>query len=524
MADRMIPVAKIGELEDGEMKQVSADGVEVLLSRIDGKYHAVSAHCTHYGAPLADGALCGEYVVCPWHHACFNVTTGDLQEPPALDALVRYEVHTENDEVFVRLPPPEDVSDRRTPEMTERDTEDARTFVILGGGAAGYTAAQTLREDGFTGRVVMLTREERLPYDRPNLSKDYLQGEAEPEWMPLRPDEFYDEYGIEVQRGKEVERVDSAVKRVVFRDGESLEYDSLLVATGGQPRHLDLPNADLENIFVLRSFDRAEEIIAAAENSKRAVVVGASFIGMETAGSLAKRGLDVTVVAPDSVPFAKTLGEEVGRFFQKLHEENGVRFQLGASVQGFEGEGKVGKVLLESGEHIPADLVIVGIGVVPVTGFFVDAPLEKDDGVVVDEFLRVSEGLYAAGDIAHLPDFRTGKLVRIEHWRYAMQQGRAAARNMAGKPTKFDGVPFFWTQQFGVSLRYIGHVNDWDEIILQGDLQEQKFLAFYVKGNRVLAVAGVGRDHEMAQLHMMMQRDRMPAPDELRAEDYEVAG
>src|SRR5918993_4981061 len=260
MTHKEITIAKTGELKDGEMRQVSADGTDILLARVGGKYHAVGAHCTHYGAPLVEGALCGERVVCPWHHACFNVATGDLEEPPALDALPRYTVRVEGESVIVSLP--DEITDRRTPAMTKMDSSsDERLFVILGGGAAGYAAAQTLREDGFKGRVLMVTREGRAPYDRPNLSKDYLQGRAEPEWMPLRADEFFAEHDIEVLREKEVVRVDAATKTVTFAGGETLTCDSLLVATGGTPRRLDVPGSGLKNIFVLRSFGDADALI-----------------------------------------------------------------------------------------------------------------------------------------------------------------------------------------------------------------------------------------------------------------------
>jgi apoptosis-inducing factor 3 len=368
MKHKEITVARAAELKDGEMKQVAAGGTNILLARVNGKYHAVGATCTHYGAPLAEGALSGERIVCPWHHACFNVTTGGLEEPPALDALPRYEVRIENGNVIVRLP--EDAPDRRTPPMTKPDTAaDARRFVILGGGAAGYAAAQTLREEGFRGRVLMVTREDRLPYDRPNLSKDYLQGHAEPGWIPLRPDEFFNEHGIEVLRGREATRVDAKAKTISFKRGEQITYDALLVATGGEPRTLQIGGSDLKNVLTLRSFADSDEIIAAAEQAKRAVVIGASFIGMEAASSLKTRGLEVTVVAPSKAPFEKTLGGEIGALFQKIHGDNGVRFRLGAKVARITGHGKAEAVELEASEkperpeRIDADLVVVGVGV-----------------------------------------------------------------------------------------------------------------------------------------------------------------
>ncbi len=516
MKHREITVAGVSELKDGEMKQVAADGTSILLARVDGKYHAVGAICPHYGGPLAEGALCGNRVICPWHHASFDVTTGDLLEPPAFDALPCYEVRIEGESVIVALP--DEAIDRRTPPMARRDVQqDNRTFVILGGGAAGYMAAQTLREERFQGRILMITREDRPPYDRPNLSKDYLQGHAEPEWIPLRPDEFFTDHDIEVMRGKEVARVDAQAKTITFKGGEQLAYDALLVATGGEPRTLPIAGSELKNVLLLRSFADSDAIIAAAEASKRAVVIGASFIGMEAAASLKTRGLEVTVVAPEKTPFEKTLGGEIGAVFQKIHQDNGVQFRLGAKVARITGHDKVAAVELESGEKLDADLVVVGVGVRPATGFLAGVSLHKDGGVMVDEHLRAADGLYAAGDIAWCPSALTGERQRIEHWRTAQQQGRIAARNMLGRNIAYSSVPFFWTRQFDSGLVYVGHATGWDEIIFQGDVSAQNFLAFYVKDGRVLAVAGMNHDREVAAIEGLMRLESLPSPDQLRS-------
>src|ERR1044071_2426773 len=429
MTDREQAVATAEELRDGEMKQISAAGTEILLARVKGNYHAFAAHCTHYGAPLVEGVINGERIVCPWHHACFNAITGDLEEPPALDSLPCFPVRVEDGKVFVGAPV--DAKDRRVPPMTKRQSNDERVFVIIGGGAAGYTAAQTLREDGFTGRVIMITRETHLPYDRPNLSKEYLQGNAEPSWLPLRSKDFFAEHDIEVIRGAEITHIDAAKKTIELADGETLVCNALLVATGGQPRHLPFQSAAQENVFLLRSYADADALIATAETGKRVVVIGSSFIGMEVASSLISRGCDVTVVAPDEVPFKKILGPEIGSLFQQVHEENGVKFKLGASVANFVGPEIVTQVVLENGESLATDLVVVGVGVKPATEFLDGVSLHRDGGVIVDEYMRAAEDVYAAGDIAYFPNPRTGERQRIEHWRTAMQQGRVAAHNMA---------------------------------------------------------------------------------------------
>jgi NADPH-dependent 2,4-dienoyl-CoA reductase/sulfur reductase-like enzyme/nitrite reductase/ring-hydroxylating ferredoxin subunit len=511
---RDVHLANTSDLGDGEMKEVSADGARILLARVGDEFHAVSPTCPHYGAPLVEGVLCGTRIICPWHHACFNVTTGDLEEPPSLDSLARYDVRVEGARVIASVP--EETQDRRAPRMSKRDPSDARQFVIIGAGAAGYAAAQTLREDGFGGRVIVITREERAPYDRPNLSKDYLQGHAEPEWMPLRPEEFYTEYEIELACGREVTCVDALSKTITFDDGETQEYDALLVATGGATRRLNISGSDLKNIYLLRSFSNADSIIETAKHSSRAVVVGASFIGMEAAASLRERGLDVTVIAPSAQPFESTLGAEVGALFRRVHEARGIKFKLGSMVYRFTGTSRVESVMLDNGESIEADMVILGVGVYPATGFLEGVALHEDGSIVFDAHLRAADGLYAAGDITRFPDARTGERVRIEHWRTAQQQGRVAAHNMAGKPTAFDGVPFFWTRQFDAGLLYVGHAPSWDGIIYQGDVAAQDFLAFYVKGGRVVAVAGMNRDREMAAAEELMRLDRMPTLDQLK--------
>ena len=514
MSYKDVKVAKITEFANGEMKQLSAAGTEIILARVSGNFHALGAHCTHYGAPLVEGVLNGQRLVCPWHHACFNVTTGDLQDPPALDALPSYEVRIENDQVIVRVP--DNAPHRRTPRMIKRDQKDERLFVIVGGGAAGYAAAQTLREDGFTGRLVLITRENRLPYDRPNLSKEYLQGRAEPEWLPLRPDDFFAEHDIEVMQGKEIERIDAGKKTVNFADGGSLLCDAVLVATGADPRKLPFQTDAQRNVFLLRSYADADALVAAAEKGKRAVVIGAGFIGMEVASSLKARGCEVTVVAPDEVPFQKILGAKIGKLFQEVHEQNGVKFKLGASVAGFIGAKKVTALILGNGERLDADLVVVGVGVKPATDFLKGVTLHRDGGVIVDEHMCVADGIYAAGDIAYFPHPFTGEHQRIEHWRTAMQQGRIAAHNMAGKMVSYDGVPFFWTRQFKAGLLYVGHASEWDEIFYQGEVAARDFLAFYMKGNRVVAVAGMNRDREMAAIEELMREDRMANADEVR--------
>ncbi|MEJ2722242.1 MAG: FAD-dependent oxidoreductase, partial [bacterium] len=333
---RRVPVAKVGDLADGQMRQVEIDDHKIVLTRIDGEFHAVGGTCPHYGAPLADGTLHAGHLICPWHHAVLDAVTGELLEPPARDCVPKFEVEIEDEQVYLLVP--DEISDSSDPAMVKPDAKkDKRTFVIVGAGAAGNAAAQSLRENGFAGRILLITKENRGPYDRPNLSKAYLQGEAPQEWLPLRSDEFYEKHGIELILGRRVTGIDRERHVVYVGSDEPIEYDLLLLATGGVPRTLDVPGADLGNIFTLRSWDDSDAIISAAEEGARAVVVGASFIGMEAAAALTDRKVKVTVVAPEKVPFEKVFGPQIGEMFLKEHEKRGVTFQLGANVKAFDG-------------------------------------------------------------------------------------------------------------------------------------------------------------------------------------------
>ena len=515
-------VAKVNDLQDGEKRQVSVGETDVLLTRVNGTFHAIGAHCTHYKAPLAEGVLSGFHIVCPWHNAYFNITTGDQQEPPGLDSLPCYQVRVEGENVIVSVP--DNASDVRTPTMAQYNSHaDGRTFVILGAGAAGVHAAETLRIAGYQGRIIMVTRDLQLPYDRTWLSKDYFIGKVSREQVPLRSPEFYIDHNIEVLLNLQAVRVDAKAKTITFENGDTLNYDALLLATGGKPKQLNVKGADAQNVFTLRSFADCDRILAAAQQAKQAVVIGSSFIGMEIASGLTQRGVKVTVVSPDTLPLKKILGEEIGRLFQQVHEEKGVSFRLGCEVRQLEGNGKVEAVILDNGDRHTTDMVVVGIGVQPATDFLEGVELHpKDQSVPVDEYLCAGDGLYAAGDIARFPDWRTGEAIRIEHWRIAAQQGRIAAYNMVGQPIKFRGVPVFWTMQFEFPLRYVGHAEQWDEIIVDGDLQKREFIAFYVKDHQVLAAATSQRDTETAAISELMRLNQMPDPEILRSSNFDL--
>ncbi len=507
-------VAKADELKDGQMKQVEAGEFSVLLVRMEGKYSALWATCPHHGAPLAEGLLHEGHVRCPWHQAVFDARTGELLEPPALDMLPHFEVHVKGSDVLVTVP--DVLPESCVPPMAKPDPKaDGRNFVILGSGAAGMVAAETLRQAGFQGKVTVLTREPHLPYDRTDLSKTYLS-KADAERPFIRSSEFYRDHGIEILTGREVAQVDVAAKAITCADGSNLSYDRLLLASGSVPRRLGVQGEDLENVLPLRSLDDCERIRGLAEKTRRAVVVGGSFIGMEVAASLRRRKLAVTVVAPESVPFERVFGPEIGRMYQAVHEKKGVGFKLGAKVKRFEGDGGIRAVLLESGERLETELVVVGVGVRPAAGMLKGIPTNEDGSVTVDSRLRVGEDVWAAGDIARFPDWRTGEPIRIEHWRLALQHGRVAAWNMAGREVECRGVPFFWTNQFMVITQYAGHARQWDEVVYDGDPGQRRFLAYYVKDGGVLAAAGCQEERKMAMISELLKSPAAPKLEQIR--------
>ena len=450
----------------------------------------------------------------PWHQANFNVTTGAILEPPALDALPVFKVRVEGDDIIVGIP--ETGAASQPPPMCRCNrAADGRALVIVGAGAGGNMAAQTLREDGYEGRLLMITQEKRLPYDRPNLSKGYLAGAAGPDFLPLRSDEFYRSHDIEVLLGKPVAKVDAAAKAITFADGDALSYHTLLLAPGGKARPLEVPGAGLANVFTLRSADDADAIIAAAGSDQRAVVVGASFIGMETAASLTKRGLKVTVVGPGAIPFTSTLGPEIGKMLIDLHQEQGVAFRMGERVARLAGNGRVESVILDNGTSLAADLVLAGLGVRPATGFLQGVPLNADGSLTVDQHLRAGEDLYAAGDIARFPTGARGSPSESSTgaWRNSMAawppttwlENRSPGGGSPSSGPSSSTRPCNTWAMLRVGTRYLG-----------GDLKKRKFLAFYVRDNRVLAAAGLGFDREMTAIAELMRLEHLPTPDELR--------
>jgi NADPH-dependent 2,4-dienoyl-CoA reductase/sulfur reductase-like enzyme/nitrite reductase/ring-hydroxylating ferredoxin subunit len=478
---------RLEELEEGVPLLGHADGEAVMLVRRGAEVLAIGATCTHYGGPLAEGLVVGETVHCPWHHACFSLRSGEALGAPALNPVACWAVERRGDRVHLAGKQEAGPLDDRG-----RSAAGPESVVIVGAGAAGSAAAEMLRRQGYGGPITMVDPDEAAPYDRPNLSKDYLAGNAPEEWIPLRPEGFYGEHGIE-RIAAEATALDVTARTLALSDGRVLRYGALLLATGAAPIALSIPGADREHVHLLRSLADSRAIIERAESAGRAVVLGASFIGMEVAASLRARGVEVSVVAPEAVPFEKTLGAVLGREIQRVHERNGVTFHLGLTAAEI-GEDRV---RLSDGSELEAGLVVIGVGVRPNLRLAEEAGLEVEKGVLVDEFLETSApGVFAAGDIARWPDRASGERIRVEHWVVAQRQGQAAARNILGLRRPFTDVPFFWTQQYDLGVSYVGHAAGWDGTTVSGDLQARDFAVRYLSGGRVAALATVGRDLE----------------------------
>lgn len=489
-------VARFADVPEDRGLEVKIGDCKIVLLRAAGELRAFQGECPHAGAPLADGALCHGRLICPWHKAAFRAEDGALCEPPALDSLKRYPLEVRGDEVWVDDQP---IADPHIP-----PADDTRTFVIVGAGAAGTACAAALREKGFGGRIKMIDREPDAGYDRTVLSKFVLAGEMSPEETPpLRDEDFYKEQRIERIQG-EISSLDAAAKTLHLCDGQTVNYDAAVLATGGEPNPLELPGADLPQVFLLRSKAQAEQIMNAAAPDQRAVIIGDSFIALECASALRQHGLDVTVLARRAVPFAAQFGDAVGKAIRALHEENGVKFVTEHEAQEITGSGKVEAVLLDNGLRLSADLVVAGVGVHPATEAFASLPREKDQSLRVDDGMRVAEGLWAIGDIATFP--LSGQPLRIEHWRLAQQHARIAAANMLGGNEHYLDVPFFWTWHFGKNYEYLGHAEQWDEVEFMGEPEQPPFIGLFGKNGIVVAAVACEKERAMATLAERMKQ------------------
>ncbi len=471
---------------------------DVLLLQVADEIFAIDARCSHYHGPLIDGLVVGNTVRCPWHHACFDLRNGEAIRAPAISPLSCWRVEKRDGHIFVE-------NKRDEPREIQPVSRSAapERIVIIGGGAAGFAAAEMLRRHDFQGSIVMLSADTAGPVDRPNLSKDYLAGSAPEEWMPLRSDKYYSKMHIDLRLRTEVASIDVMGRHAVTAAGDKIAYDRLLLATGAEPVRLTIPGGDQPIVHTLRSLDDCRAIIAAAQAGRRAVVIGASFIGLEVAAALRARDVEVRVVAPGKYPMERILGPEMGDFVRALHEEHGVIFHLEDTVVAIEGS----KVQLKSGAVHEADFVVAGIGVRPRLALAEQAGLAIDDGIVVNAYLETSvPGIYAAGDIARWPDPHSGRNIRVEHWVVAERQGQIVALNMLGRQEKFEAVPFFWSQHYDVPINYVGRAEKWDEIVIDGDIKGKDCTLQYKADGRVLATASIYRDLQSLEAELRMER------------------
>jgi len=484
----------------GGMIQGQAGGEDVVLVRLGEEFLAVGASCPHYAGPLVKGLIVGDELRCPLHHACFNLRTGEALRAPAFDPIPCWRVERIADTVFVREKLP--AQPRKRISILTSQRKPLTSVVIVGGGAAGLAAAEMLRREGYDGRVTMISADGSPPCDRPNLSKEFLAGTAPEEWLPLRSPEFYTGEQINLVVNSKVLSVDVQERRVQLEDGRTYGFDALLLATGADPVKLAVAGASGSQLHYLRSVGDSRGLIKAAASAKQVLVVGASFIALEVAASLRERGVAIHIVAPEHVPLERTLGPEIGRFLHELHEFHGVVFHLGETVARLDGR----QATLSGGSEVDADFLVLGVGVRPSVALAEQAGLKLDRGVLVDGYLETSvPGIFAAGDIARWPDPHSGEALRIEHWVVAERQGQVAASNILGQRKRFEAVPFFWTRQYGVSIKYVGHAEKWDAVEIDGSLAEKNCSVTYKEGDRPIAVASIGRDRQNLEAEAAME-------------------
>ncbi|KAK7946823.1 uncharacterized protein PG986_011144 [Apiospora aurea] len=517
-------------LQPGEKQEAEVEGIEggkVLLANVGGKLQALGPKCTHYGAPLVKGVMTKSgRITCPWHGACFNGKTGDVEDAPALDSLPVFKVIEKDGAVYVQGEEATIKAGRRQPNLKSTSATKSEKIVVVGGGSGGLGLVQGLREKGYGGKITMITNEGVLPIDRTKLSKALMTDASKLQW---RDDEWFKTGSVDVVQ-QEVTGVDFGSKEVTTKAGGKFGYDKLVLATGGTPRNLPLQGFKvLGNIFKLRNIENAKEInTAIGDKGRKIVVVGSSFIGMELANCVAADNT-VTVVGMENTPLERVLGKEVGAGLQKSLEGKGVKFYMGASVDKAEPSSsdpsKVGSVVLKDGTKLDADLVVLGIGVSPSTEYLSEnkvVRLEEDGSLKTDEQYSVVglKDVYAIGDIASFPyqgPGGEGKYTRIEHWNVAQQSGRIVAGHIVNpsiKPEFF--TPIFWSA-LGAQLRYCGNTsNGYDDLILNGNPAEANFVAYYCKGETVVALASMGRDPVMAQAAELMRRHKMPPKSEIK--------
>ena len=506
MADKNAkPIAKVQDIQEGKALAVEVDGEKILLTRHKGKICACGNSCPHYGADLSDGWIEDGHVVCPWHYAQFDLESGRRQEPPSLDDLPTWETRIEGENIFLGA--------KIGPEISMPAGKDSRRFLIVGGGAAGEAAAETLRREGFAGEIVLFSSDSQAPYDRPALSKELLSGAGKKEWLPLRSKEFYETLAIELRLESRVMHLDPKAIILEMEDGSRESGNMVLLASGSRPRTIPLPGFEGENCHLLRSLDEAEKLVAALEGVKHVALIGAGFIALEAASSLRARGIEVDIVAPESVPMERVFGREVGERIQAIHSAEGVRFHLQHRPKEVLRNGGIEGLLLENGEKIKTDLILMAVGVEPAIDYLEGSGLTENGAVRVNERFETAEpGVFAAGDIALFP--APGGKTRIEHWITAQKEAIHAAKAMLGSREAFNEVPVFWTKQYTYSFKYVGYLGNFDHTVLHGDLQKDSWITGYYRNGALIGAATLGRGGDLLKVREQLRRGTNISPDE----------
>ena len=489
----------VRDLDDGAIASGQVGGEDVVLVRRGDEFFAVGASCSHYHGELSKGLVVGDTLRCPLHHACFSLRSGEALRAPALDPIPRWHVERIDDRIFVREKLPE--LGRKQLCRSAEGQKPPASVVIIGGGAAGLGAAEMLRREGYAGPLTMISADDWPPYDRPNLSKDFLAGAAPDEWMRLRVPDYYREQQIDLLLNARVSALDIPAKQVQLENGAMYGFEALLIATGSEPVRLQIEGATNSQVHYLRTFADARAIVSKAASAHRVAVVGASFIGLEVAASLRSLGIAVDVIAPGTQPMERVMGPEVGLMVRELHQAHGVVFHMGETVRKIDGT----TLTLTGGGTLEADFVVLGVGVRPSLTLAEQAGLTIDRGIVVNEYLETSaSGVFAAGDVARWPDPHSGEMIRVEHFVVAEQQGQVAAKNILGRSERFNAVPFFWSQHYDIAINYVGHAERWDSVEIDGSLDARDCSVSYKRGGRTLAFATISRDLENLKVEAAM--------------------
>lgn len=515
-------VCKETDIGENEMKNFDLGDSKVLLVKQKGKISALGSKCSHYGAPLATGALGDGRIRCPWHGACFSITTGDIEDFPGQDSLPCFQVTIEEGQVKVRAKKSELKEQKRTRLMTKKNEKDERTFVIIGGGPSGGICAETIRQNGFSGRVVIVNKENALPYDRPKLSK---QMDVAVDKIYIRSQKFYDDNDIEVMLGVTATDLNPNTMEVTLNNGYKIKYDKIYIATGSSPRKLTIPGSDLKNIFTLRNFEDANQINSLLTPESHVVVLGVSFIGLEAAAFCVKKATKVTVIGRDSVPLKPVFGESVGGRIMEFFKEQKVDFVMNSGIKSCAGNEKLESVELADGTKLKADILIMGVGSTLNTEFLKSSGLTINKNGSIDTNLHLETnipGVYVGGDIANAPVYSSGnKLSAIGHYPLAQYHGKTAGLNMTGKVEELKNVPFFWTMLFGKSFRYCGHGAATD-VHIDGSLEDLKFVAFYFDNDgKVIAMSSIQRDPVVAQFAEYLSQGKTLTKAQVTEDPYE---